>query len=48
MIFNLSPKPSAVFNAVGTTRATAGGIQNQWKVDHDLCIENAKAAKEAA
>ena len=47
MISSLSPKPSTVFNAVGTTRATAGGIQNQWKIDHDLCIENAKAAKEA-
>lgn len=47
MISNLNPKPSAVFNAVGTSRATAGGIQNQWKIDHDLCIENAKAAKEA-
>jgi len=47
MISSLSPKPSVVFNAVGTTRAEAGGIQNQWKIDHDLCIENAKAAKEA-
>ena len=47
MISSLSPKPSVIFNAVGTTRATAGGIQNQWKIDHDLCIENAKAAKEA-
>ncbi len=47
MISSLSPKPSVVFNAVGTTKATAGGIQNQWKIDHDLCIENAKAAKEA-
>ena len=47
MISSLSPKPSVVFNAVGTTRATAGGIQNQWKIDHDLCIENAKAAKAA-
>lgn len=47
MISSLSPKPSVVFNAVGTTRATAGGIQNQWKIDYDLCIENAKAAKEA-
>lgn len=46
IISSLSPKPSVVFNAVGTTRATAGGIQNQWKIDHDLCIENAKAAKE--
>src|ERR1700743_1217044 len=47
MISSLSPKPSVVFNAVGTTRAAAGSIQNQWKIDHDLCIENAKAAKEA-
>lgn len=47
MISTLSPKPSTVFNAVGTTRATAGGIQNQWKIDHDLCVENAKVAKEA-
>lgn len=47
MISTLSPKPSAVFNAVGTMWATAGGLQNQWKIDHDLCIETAKAAKEA-
>ncbi|PYH91008.1 serine/threonine kinase TIP30/CC3 [Aspergillus ellipticus CBS 707.79] len=47
MISSLSPRPSFVFNAVGTTRATAGGIQNQWEIDHDSCIENAKAAKEA-
>lgn len=43
----LSPKPSMFFNAIGTTRAAAGGIQNQWKIDHDLCVANAKAAKEA-
>lgn len=47
MISSLSPKPSVVFNAVGTTKAEAGGIQGQWRIDHDLCIENAKAAKEA-
>jgi uncharacterized protein YbjT (DUF2867 family) len=47
MIPDLSSKPSVVFNAVGTTRATAGGLQNQWKIDHDLCIEIAKAAKAA-
>ncbi len=47
MISAFHPKPSVVFNAVGTTRAAAGSIQNQWKIDHDLCIENAKAAKEA-
>lgn len=47
MISSLSPSPSTVFNAVGTTRAAAGGLQNQWKIDHDLCVENARAAKEA-
>lgn len=47
MISSLKPLPSVVFNAVGTTRAAAGGIDNQWKIDHDLCIENAKAAKAA-
>ncbi|TVY84642.1 Mitochondrial protein fmp52-2 [Lachnellula suecica] len=47
MIASLSPPPSVVFNAVGTTRAAAGGIKEQWKIDHDLCIENAKAAKAA-
>lgn len=47
MISSLSPAPSVIFNAVGTTKAAAGGVQNQWKIDHDSCIENAKAAKEA-
>lgn len=47
LISTFTPKPSVVFNAVGTTRAAAGGIQNQWKIDHDLVIENAKAAKAA-
>ncbi|KAK6853487.1 hypothetical protein PG995_010299 [Apiospora arundinis] len=47
LIATLAPAPSIVFNAVGTTRATAGGIAEQWKIDHDLCIENAKAAKAA-
>lgn len=43
----LSPVPSTVFSALGTTRAAAGGIDNQWKIDHDLNIELAKAAKAA-
>lgn len=43
----LSPPPHTVFSAVGTTRAAAGGIANQWKIDHDLNIEIAKAAKAA-
>ncbi|EEH33854.1 NAD dependent epimerase/dehydratase family protein [Paracoccidioides lutzii Pb01] len=47
MISSLSPRPSVVFNAVGTQRSKAGSLNNQWKIDHDLCIENAKAAKDA-
>ncbi len=43
----LSPVPSTVFSALGTTRAQAGGIANQWKIDHDLNVELARAAKEA-
>lgn len=43
----LSPPPSVVFNAVGTTFASAGSVAAQWAVDHDLCVENAKAAKAA-
>ncbi|KAK5995195.1 Protein FMP52 [Cladobotryum mycophilum] len=44
---SIKPTPSAVFSALGTTRAAAGGIENQWKIDHDLNVELAKAAKEA-
>ncbi|KHN96899.1 NAD(P)-binding domain protein [Metarhizium album ARSEF 1941] len=47
VIASMTPKPTVVFNAVGTTRAAAGGIDKQWKIDHDLCIEIARAAKEA-
>ena len=47
LLSSMSPPPSTVFNAVGTTRATAGGLQAQWKIDHDLCIEVAQAAKAA-
>jgi nucleoside-diphosphate-sugar epimerase len=43
----LSPVPRTVFSALGTTRAQAGGLQNQWKIDHDMNVEIAKAAKEA-
>ncbi|KFA62978.1 hypothetical protein S40285_06853 [Stachybotrys chlorohalonatus IBT 40285] len=43
----LSPAPTAVFSALGTTRAAAGSIQNQWKIDHDLNVELARAARAA-
>ncbi|CAK7267670.1 Protein fmp52, mitochondrial [Sporothrix epigloea] len=39
--------PSTVFSALGTTRLAAGGIANQWKIDHDLNVDIARAAKAA-
>ncbi|KAH8704900.1 hypothetical protein BGW36DRAFT_366385 [Talaromyces proteolyticus] len=46
-ISRLSPPPSVYFSALGTTRALAGGLANQYKLDVDLNIECAKAAREA-
>ncbi|KAH0529212.1 hypothetical protein TsFJ059_003982 [Trichoderma semiorbis] len=43
----ISPAPHVAFSAIGTTRAAAGGIENQWKIDHDLNVEVARAAKQA-
>ncbi|KAJ4293752.1 Protein fmp52, mitochondrial [Collariella sp. IMI 366227] len=43
----IAPPPTTVYSGLGTTRAAAGGIANQWKIDHDLNVELAKAAKEA-
>ncbi|KAI0133665.1 hypothetical protein BJ170DRAFT_172249 [Xylariales sp. AK1849] len=43
-LISISPLPDVVFSALGTTRAAAGGIANQWKIDHDLNIDLAKAA----
>lgn len=37
----LSPTPSIVVSALGSTRVGAGSIENQWKIDHDrelLCF----------
>ncbi|RDA82991.1 hypothetical protein CP532_2414 [Ophiocordyceps camponoti-leonardi (nom. inval.)] len=44
---SLSPSPTTVFSALGTTRAAAGGLDKQWKIDHDLNVEMARAAKAA-
>ncbi|KAI0169214.1 NAD(P)-binding protein [Hypoxylon sp. FL1284] len=44
---SITPPPEVVFSALGTTRAAAGGIANQWKIDHDLNIKLAKAAHAA-
>jgi uncharacterized protein YbjT (DUF2867 family) len=35
------------FSGLGTTKATAGGVEAQRKIDHDLNLELAKAAKTA-
>lgn len=43
----ISPPPATVYSALGTTRQQAGGLANQWKIDHDLNVELARAAKEA-
>ncbi len=36
-----------MFSSLATTRAAAGGFENQYKLEHDLNIELAKAAKQA-
>lgn len=43
----LSPPPAAVYSALGTTRAAAGSLEAQWKIDHDVNVELATAAKKA-
>lgn len=44
---SLSPPPSIIFSALATTRAAAGGFENQYKIEHGLNVEMAKAAREA-
>jgi hypothetical protein len=44
---SLYPKASSIFfTALGTTRGAAGSVANQRKIDYDLNLELAKAAKE--
>jgi len=43
----LSPPPSIFFSALGTTKAAAGGFQNQYKIEHDLNVELARAARDS-
>ncbi|RSM05406.1 hypothetical protein CDV31_009644 [Fusarium ambrosium] len=43
----LKPPPDIVFSALGTTRAAAGGLANQGKIDRDLNINLVHAAKTA-
>ncbi len=42
-----APAPQIFFSALATTRAAAGGFDKQYKMEHDLNVELAKAAKEA-
>ena len=42
-----SISPSVVFTGLATTRAIAGGFEKQYKLEHDLNVELAKAAKQA-
>ena len=44
---SFDPKPHIFFSALGTTRAQAGGLENQRRIDYDLNLALAKAAKEA-
>ncbi|CCC13113.1 hypothetical protein SMACR_06331 [Sordaria macrospora] len=47
LLSSLVPLPTTVISSLGTTRGAAGGIANQWKIDHDLNVDLAKAAKQA-
>lgn len=42
-----SPAPNVFFSGLGTTRAAAGGLENQRKIDYDLNLDLARAAKKA-
>jgi uncharacterized protein YbjT (DUF2867 family) len=46
-VSSLSPVPTVAFSSLGTTRAAAGGLEQQYKLDHDLTLDIAKAAKAA-
>lgn len=45
--FPSSPVPNVLLSALGTTRAAAGGVANQRKIDLDLNLDLARAAKSA-
>jgi len=44
---SMQPTPGIFFSGLGTTKAAAGSIENQRKIDYDLNLSLAKAAKEA-
>ncbi|KAI0103288.1 hypothetical protein GGR51DRAFT_252783 [Nemania sp. FL0031] len=43
----IRPPPDVVLSALAMTHAEAGSTENKWKIDHDLNVELAKAAREA-
>ncbi|KAI1123029.1 hypothetical protein F5Y10DRAFT_61715 [Nemania abortiva] len=43
----IRPPPDVVLSALAMTHAEAGSVENKWKIDHDLNVELAKAAREA-
>ncbi|ANB12461.1 Fmp52p [Sugiyamaella lignohabitans] len=45
-IAELESTPDVMFSGLGTTKAIAGSFENQYKIDHDLNVAAAKAAKE--
>ena len=40
------PSPSIFFSALGTTKASAGSIEKQREIDHDLNLSVAQTAKQ--
>ncbi|KAJ8114596.1 hypothetical protein OPT61_g3562 [Boeremia exigua] len=46
-MFPRESKPKVFFSGLGTTKAQAGSLEAQRKIDYDLNLELAKAAKEA-
>ncbi|KAK9316121.1 hypothetical protein V1522DRAFT_37386 [Lipomyces starkeyi] len=42
---SIPPTTKILFSGLGTTKAAAGGFDNQYKIDHDLNLAMAKAAK---
>ncbi|OOF98825.1 hypothetical protein ASPCADRAFT_204539 [Aspergillus carbonarius ITEM 5010] len=44
---SLTPPPGIFFSAFGTTRGAAGSFENQYKVEHGLNVELARAARDA-
>ena len=44
---NLEPGPEVLFSAMATTAGAAGGFESQYKIEHDLNLDLARAAKNA-